>query len=72
MVRHGADADLPSAAATYSEMLLQIARDYNGLPDARTLDTREISFFYEGLRAELKRHTQPKASPAPPKRPRKR
>jgi hypothetical protein len=41
-------------------MLLQIARDYPGLPDPRTLAIAEIVFFYNGLRAELKRHTRPK------------
>lgn len=39
-------------------MLLQISRDYAGLPDARTLRAREIRFFYNGLRAELKQHTK--------------
>jgi len=42
-------------------MLLQISRDYSGLPDVRTLSGSEIRFFYEGLRAELKEHTKPKA-----------
>lgn len=41
-------------------MLLQICREYPGLPDPRTLSLTEIRFFYEGLRAELKRHTKPK------------
>lgn len=44
----------------YSEMLLQITRDYPGLPDARTLKAHEIRFFYDGLRAELRGHTAPK------------
>lgn len=61
-MRSGADARLPSGAQTYTEMLLQIARDYPGLPDARTLTIAEIVFFYEGLRPELKRHTRPKGS----------
>ena len=56
-MRNGADARLPSAKATYTEMLLQIARDYAGLPDARTLSFAEIVFFYEGLRPELKKQT---------------
>lgn len=38
-------------------MLLQISRDYAGLPDTRTLKAREIRFFYNGLRAELKKYT---------------
>jgi len=57
-VRNGADARLPDAERTYKEMLLQIARDYPGLPDARTLSVPEIVFFYEGLRPELKKHTK--------------
>lgn len=81
LVRHGADEKLPRDRETgeprhtlvpvYSEMLLQICRDYAGLPDARTLTMTQIRFFYEGLRPELKKHTGPKA-PAPkvPKAPR--
>lgn len=42
-------------------MLLQICRDYPGLPDPRTLKIREIKFFYDGLRNELKEHTKPKS-----------
>lgn len=41
----------------YGEMLLQICRDYSGLPDARTLKAHEILFFYNGLRSELIKHT---------------
>ena len=40
------------------EMILQICRDYNGLPDFRTLDEDEIMFFYDGLRPELKKATR--------------
>jgi len=43
----------------YREMLLQICRDYPGLPDPRTLTEAEIRFFYDGLRAELRDHTDP-------------
>ena len=46
-----------SAFVVYTEMLLQIARDYPGLPDARALTVREIRFFYEGLRRELEKGT---------------
>jgi len=35
-------------------MLLQIARDYSGLPDVRSLEYHEIKFFYDGLRDELR------------------
>jgi len=36
-----------------SEMVLQISRDYAGLPDPRTLSLGEIKFFYSGLTNEL-------------------
>jgi hypothetical protein len=44
----------------YREMLVQICRDYPGLPDPRTLRAHEIRFFYEPLRAELIEHSKPK------------
>ncbi len=63
-MRHGADAKLPHGENTvgvvYRAMLLQVCRDYPGLPDARTLTAGEIRFFYDGLRAELHEHTKPK------------
>jgi len=43
----------------YSEMLLQIMRDYPALGDWRELTAAEIRFFYDGLRAELKKATRP-------------
>ncbi len=52
-------------------MLLQCARDYAGLPDARTLTIGELVFFYEGLRPELRKHTRVAPDPAPAK-PRKK
>lgn len=60
VVRSGDDVQLSSAAETYTEMLLQVARDYPGLPDARTMTVPEIVFFYRGLRSELKKHTRPR------------
>lgn len=64
LVRRGADEKLPNGThqffSVYSEMLLQITRDYASLPDPRTLKAHEIRFFYNGLRAELKTHTKPK------------
>lgn len=54
--------------AVYGEMLLQICRDYTGLPDPRTLTNTEIRFFYEGLRKELKRHTMPRETKPRPKK----
>jgi len=46
--------------AVYSEMLLQIAREYPGLPDPRTMELEEIRFFYNGLRGDLRRASQRK------------
>lgn len=46
--------------SVYSEMFLQVVRDYSALPDVRTLQAHEIKYFYEGLRNELKAHTKPK------------
>ncbi len=62
VVRRGADERLPQHTLfrVYQEMLLQICRDYPGLPDPRTLTMAEIRFFYDGLRAELKRYSKPK------------
>ena len=54
--------------AVYSEMLLQVCRDYPGLPDPRTLTISEIRWFYEGLRAELRRNTDPSKRPRVPRR----
>lgn len=69
LVRYGADTFIPRhpeegeqhlMAAVHTEMLLQVCRDYPGLPDPRTLLAREIRFFYDGLRNELKQHSKPK------------
>lgn len=70
-MRNGADARLPRDArngadghtlvAVYREMLLQICSDYHGLPDARDLSMAEIRFFYNGVRASLKKHTKYKS-----------
>jgi len=63
LVRSGEDVKLPNKQhtthAVHSEMILQVCRDYSGLPDIRTLKAGEIRFFYEGLRSELKRGTRP-------------
>jgi hypothetical protein len=48
-----------TAPNVYREMILQVARDYPGLPDVRTLSMDEIRFFYDGLRAELRRYSSP-------------
>ena len=64
LVNHGSDYKFPDGdhlfTPVYSAMMLQISRDYNGLPDVRSLKTHQIKFFYEGLRDELKRDTKPK------------
>lgn len=70
LVRGGADTFLPRDRKTgatvhtlfnvYGEMLLQIMRDYPGLPDPRTLSMAEIRFLYDGLRGELRRHSVPR------------
>jgi hypothetical protein len=41
-------------------MLLQVCRDYAGIPDPRTLTLEEIRFFYNGLRGELKKYSKAK------------
>ena len=73
LVRAGENATLPPDRETgkaqhtlcnvYSEMLLQICRDYPGLPDPRTLTMGQVRFFYEGLRSELREHTKPRPKP---------
>lgn len=66
LVRHGVDEAIPeryggnTAQAVYSEMLLQIAVTYPGLPDVRELTTKEIEFFYDGIRGDLQKSTKPK------------
>ena len=62
LVRNGEDVRLPKGGhvsqMVYSEMILQVCRDYPGLPDVRSLKISEIRFFYDGLRTELKGHTK--------------
>lgn len=63
-MRHGTDEKLKKGdhifAVVYREMLLQISRDYAGLPDIRTLKVFEIRFFYNGMRNELHKNTTSK------------
>jgi hypothetical protein len=40
-------------------MLLEICRHYPGLPDATRLKAKQIRFFYEGIRRELRENTKP-------------
>jgi hypothetical protein len=75
IVRHGEDKRLERDRETgderhtlmpvYREMLLQICSDYPGLPDPRELSLGEIRFFYNGLRAGLKKHTSSKTKSKP-------
>lgn len=60
LVRGGIDFHFSdhSSYRVHSEMMLQVCRDYAGLPDVRGLPLHQIRFFYEGLRAELKEHTK--------------
>ena len=63
LVRGGEDYFIPNGhtrLSVYAHMLLQIMRDYKGLPDTRTLTSGEIRFLYEGLRGEIKEATRPK------------
>ena len=48
----------------YRAMLLQVVRDYSGLPDFRTLRQHEIRVLFEGLRDELKKGSKPQPNPA--------
>jgi hypothetical protein len=65
LVRHGVDEYLTRGrhrvVAVYTEMLLQVSREYPGLPDPRTMTLDEIRFFYNGLRNDLRNATQRKA-----------
>lgn len=36
-------------------MIYQVSRDYNGIPDIRSLAIEELQFFYDGLIPELTR-----------------
>lgn len=58
LVRHGVDEFLTRGrhrvVAVYSEMLLQVSREYPGLPDPRTMTLAEIRFFYNGIRGDLR------------------
>jgi hypothetical protein len=45
----------------YREMMTAIARVYRSAPNVLELDTDEIEFFYNGIRAELESLTKPNA-----------
>ena len=48
LARHGQEEEV-LGAQYISNQLLQIAADYNSLPDLRKITVDEISFFYEPL-----------------------
>ena len=41
--------------SVYYAMMLQICREYPGLPDVRTMRASQIKSFYDALRAELEK-----------------
>jgi hypothetical protein len=49
---------LHNAENVFGEMLMQVAREYSGLPDVRGLTFSELAYFYGGLRGDLKRSTK--------------
>ena len=59
LVRGGRSITCRGITAAQSA-LLQIARDYAGLPDIRELKISEILFYYDGLRGELEQRTAPR------------
>ncbi len=54
------DREFHTLVFVYTEMYLQIVRDYSSLPDPRTLTLHEIKFYYDALRPELHARTKPK------------
>lgn len=74
VVRRGADERLPRdpesgkprhiLPVVYREMFLQVCADYHSLPDPMSMRLSDIRFFYDGLRATLKKHTDPSNKPS--------
>lgn len=69
LVRNGQDTILQdprgeecrhTLTRVYSEMILTVAMNYNSAPNVLDMDLDEIEFFYNGIRADLKRSTSPK------------
>lgn len=58
IVSGGADVPGCDYVQAHSIMLAQVCRDYAGVGDFRALTATEIRFFYDKLRAELKRGTR--------------
>ena len=54
-----ADGEPIARVGLMREMIVQICAHYTALPDVRTMADGEIRFFYEGIRAALKRETKP-------------
>jgi hypothetical protein len=59
LVRKGGNETGFDRLTVYTEMILQVTRDFSGIPDYRTMNMSEIRYFYEGLRTELKEVTKP-------------
>ncbi len=61
LVINGAESPMPQRdggnlfTSVYRSMLLQICRDFPGLPDVRALSAGQIKFFYQALKPELMR-----------------
>lgn len=60
LVRRGSTTRCRGITAAQSA-LLQVARDYAGLPDVRELKLNEILFYYDGMRGELEQRTAPRS-----------
>lgn len=60
-MRSGGDYHHPyphhTLLTVHREMLYQIASDYPGLPDVRTMTIGEVRWWYEGLRPSLRKAT---------------
>lgn len=60
LVRGGTDITGQNYMSAMIEMFMQVCRDYASLPEVRSLKAREIRFFYDGLRGELKEYSKPR------------
>lgn len=63
LIRDGADYQIPNAHNffnVFTEMFLQVIRDYNCIKDYRKIKISDIVYLYDGLRAELKEITKPR------------
>jgi hypothetical protein len=44
----------------YGEMMMQVAMDFPSLPDVRSMTLSDIRYWFNGLRAALKKRTAPR------------